>query len=185
MLKCHNTWLRLTSTKLRRRSHTFGELRSDFVRLLSYFVRLRIPPRLRVRTTNPLPTSRLLLDPEGNALAHILCSITLSAPLFHKTIISLPRTWHNWTSRLLLFWQMTLRHARSYFVCIVSVRLIVLMTYPPFAYIRIAYLSVIPFLSFTLFVYTFPEPSLFDDTHIPICSITLYCTLFRIWLIRL
>ena len=131
------------------------------------------------------PHPDFFLDPEGNTFAHILCSITLSAPLFHKTIISLPRTWHNWTSRLLLFWQMTLRHARSYFVCIVSVRLFVLMTYPPFAYIRIAYLSVIPFdRSHYSFIHP-PEPSLFDDTHIPICSITLYCTLFRIWLIRL
>ncbi|KIJ50277.1 hypothetical protein M422DRAFT_245530 [Sphaerobolus stellatus SS14] len=60
------------------------------------------------QTLDPYPN--FFLDPEGNTFAHLLRSITLSAPLFHKTIISLPRTWHNWSSILLLFWQVTLRH---------------------------------------------------------------------------
>ncbi|KIJ54046.1 hypothetical protein M422DRAFT_241306 [Sphaerobolus stellatus SS14] len=42
------------------------------------------------QTLDPHPD--FFLDPEGNTFAHLLPSITLSAPLFHKTIISLPQT---------------------------------------------------------------------------------------------
>ena len=49
----------------------------------------------------------------------------------------------------------------------------------------IAYLSIIPFRSFTLFVYTFPRTFAIRRYAYTHCSITLYCTLFRIWLIHL
>ena len=49
----------------------------------------------------------------------------------------------------------------------------------------IAYLSIIPFRSFTLFVYTFPQTFAIRQYAYTHCSITLCRALFRIWFICL
>ena len=186
----------VTSFNLHEASEKATYLQRASFNFTSYFVWLRVSPRLCVHTTHPWPTSStsFLISgatplPTYFVQSHYLLhnSGRLLLVSFRPGTIG-PRyffyfdRWHfvTFVSNSFVLFPFT-----YLFLWHISVRLLLSWHILHSLIFLIAYLSVIPFRLFTLFVYTFPRTFAIRRYTYTHCSITLCRALFHIWLICL